>query len=62
MGEVCNFGNCSSTQPPQRCMINSDCPMGQLCVGGVCQSGVQCQTDRDCSFPEICRGNQCVQP
>ena len=61
MGERCDFGNCQSRQGPQGCRVNADCPgANQLCIGGVCQAGVQCTSDGDCNFPQVCISNQCI--
>ncbi|GAB4289321.1 MAG: hypothetical protein Kow0090_01960 [Myxococcota bacterium] len=58
MGTNCkpDTGECA-----RGCATNSDCPINQNCIGGVCQSGY-CQTKDVCTCGEFCQGGNCIKP
>ncbi len=41
------------------CSVNADCPNGQECAGGACQT-ITCVGNGDCAAGTICRGGSCV--
>lgn len=48
------------------CSEDSDCPVGQSCVEGICQTlggdqGVFCVADSDCPSGWTCLSNHCVE-
>jgi hypothetical protein len=42
-----------------QCLVKTDCPVGNLCLGNRCIEG--CEVDRDCSGGRKCSGGTCVQ-
>jgi len=46
---------------PPECVLNSDCPVRQVCRSGAC--GPECREDRDCEEPgELCHSDLCQGP
>jgi len=48
---------CSDEQ--SQCSINSDCAVGEVCVGGECL--IECRETRDCPTRFVCNGGRCEQ-
>ncbi|RJO67332.1 MAG: SGNH/GDSL hydrolase family protein [Myxococcales bacterium] len=42
------------------CTFPTDCPVGMLCVDGVCQESRFCQNDADCGVAAYCRNDRCL--
>lgn len=52
-GEVCVEGTC------QQCRDDTNCPQGQACNGGRCETKPECSSDGDCSNNQVCRSGKC---
>ena len=61
---VCN-DDCAGDQYCERgecvggCESSDDCPVGEVCTGGLC---LDCETDDDCGLGEFCQGGRCGNP
>ena len=61
---VCQNGICVAGN--NGCQADSDCPAGQLCVGGacmICQNGAcftPCSSNADCSPAQTCQNGACT--
>ncbi|MFH0884176.1 MAG: hypothetical protein V1861_00515 [Candidatus Micrarchaeota archaeon] len=51
---------CPGEKPPEpQCNFDRDCPHGQKCSNGQCQSVSSCIVDSDCPVDYTCTGGQC---
>jgi len=53
------FGSSSSGVAPE-CTMNTECPMGSICEGGMCVPG--CANDQPCPIGEVCCDGGCFDP
>ena len=52
-----------STSGTSTCSTNLDCPAGQVCNSGVCQTPTSsCNSDNDCALNQVCFQGTCVTP